>query len=82
MYAIEFETDINSEYIRLPEFEKLKNKHVRVIVLSEETDSAIEPVNPLKTQQMQTIVNQARESGISETSLQQMKQQFIANTNC
>lgn len=25
------------KYIRIPEFEKLKNKHVRVIVLSEET---------------------------------------------
>ncbi|WFE68826.1 hypothetical protein P8S54_00575 [Thiomicrospira sp. R3] len=28
---------------------------------------------------MQTIVNQARESGLSETNLQQMKQRFIAD---
>jgi virulence-associated protein VagC len=81
MYAIEFETDIDAEYIRVPEFEKFKNKHVRVIVLSEETNATIEPVNHLNTQQMQAILNQARESGISETSLQQMKQQFIANTS-
>lgn len=81
MYAIEFETDIDGEYIRLPEFEKLKNKHVRVIVLSEEIDATIEQESHLNNQQMQTIVNHARESGISETSLQQMKQQFIVNTN-
>jgi len=36
MQAIEFETDVVSEYIRIPEFEKLKNRHVKVIVLSEE----------------------------------------------
>lgn len=79
MYAIEFETDIDGEYIRIPEFEKLKNKHVRVIVLAEENDAVTESANHISTQQMQTIVNQARDSGISEMSLQQMKQQFIAN---
>lgn len=52
-----------------------------MIVLSEEIDAVIEQKSHLNTQQMQTIVNQARESGISETSLQQMKQQFIANSN-
>lgn len=31
MYAIEFEADLNSEYVRIPEFEKLKNQHVKVI---------------------------------------------------
>lgn len=36
MYAIEFETDIYGEFIRLPEFEKLKHRHVKVIVLTEE----------------------------------------------
>ena len=81
MYAIEFETDINSEYIRIPAFERLKNKHVRVIVLSEEIDAITESASHLSTQQMQTIVNQARESGDSEMSLQDMKQQFMANVN-
>ena len=79
MYAIEFETDIDGEYIRIPEFEKLKNKHVRVIVLSQEANAVTESANHISTQQMQTIVNQASDSGISEVSLQQMKQQFIAN---
>lgn len=37
MYAIEFETDIKGEFIRLPQFEKLKNRHVKVIVLTEES---------------------------------------------
>ncbi|WP_019895566.1 hypothetical protein [Hydrogenovibrio halophilus] len=36
MQAIEFETDVTGEYIRIPEFEKLKNRHVKVIVLSED----------------------------------------------
>ncbi|MBE0508621.1 MAG: hypothetical protein IBX50_18210 [Marinospirillum sp.] len=36
MYAIEFETDIKNEFIRIPEYEKLKNKHVKVILLAEE----------------------------------------------
>jgi hypothetical protein len=34
MYAIEFETDIHSEYVRIPQFEKLKNRHVKVIVMT------------------------------------------------
>lgn len=80
MYAIEFETDIDSEFIRIPEFERLKNKHVRVIVLSAESEEATESANQLSTQQMQAIVNQARESGISETNLHQMKQQFLSQT--
>lgn len=36
MYAIEFEADIESEFIRIPEYEKLKNQHVKVIVLAGE----------------------------------------------
>ena len=44
MYAIEFETDIKGEFIRLPEFEKLKHRHVKVIVLTDEevVESAFE----------------------------------------
>lgn len=41
MYAIEFEADINGEFIRLPQFEKLKNRHVKVIVLTEESPEEI-----------------------------------------
>ncbi|PKG54767.1 MULTISPECIES: hypothetical protein [Halomonadaceae] len=37
MYAIEFEADIKNEYIRLPQFEKLKNRHVKIIVLAEDS---------------------------------------------
>ena len=35
MYAVEFETDVVSEYVRIPNFEQLKNQHVKVIVLSQ-----------------------------------------------
>ena len=36
MYAITFEADIVSEYLRIPNFEQLKNKHVRVVIEAEE----------------------------------------------
>lgn len=36
MYAIEFETDITSRYLELKEFDRLQNKHARVIILVEE----------------------------------------------
>ena len=40
MQAIEFETDVTSEYIRLPHYETLKNKHIRVIVLADDVAHA------------------------------------------
>jgi len=36
MQAIEFETKINEEFIKIPHFERLKNKHVKVIFLYQE----------------------------------------------
>ena len=33
MYALELETDIKSEYIKVPEYEKLKNKHAKILFL-------------------------------------------------
>lgn len=36
MYAVTFETDIVSEFMRIPHFEKLKNKHVRVVIEADE----------------------------------------------
>jgi len=36
MYAIEFETDIKDKYIELEDYDKLMNKHVKVIVLVED----------------------------------------------
>jgi hypothetical protein len=32
MCAVEFEADIVSEFLRIPNFEQLKNKHVRVVI--------------------------------------------------
>ena len=32
MYAIEFETDVVNEYLKIPNFEQFKNKHVRVVI--------------------------------------------------
>lgn len=36
MYAIEFETDIKDRFIEIQEYEKLVNRHVRVIILADE----------------------------------------------
>ena len=44
MYAITFEADIVSEFLRIPNFEQLKNKHVRVVI--EEEVPAIRSVLP------------------------------------
>lgn len=33
MYAVEFETYANTPTIEIPEFEKFKNKEIRVIIL-------------------------------------------------
>jgi len=48
MYALEFETDITSEYIRLPNYQDLKNKHVRVIVLTDQPANST-PVEEIAT---------------------------------
>jgi hypothetical protein len=45
MYAIEFEADLKSEYVRIPQFEKLKNKHVKVIVLADTIEKAHGNIN-------------------------------------
>ena len=40
MYAVTFEADIVSEFLRIPNFEQLKNKHVRVVIETEEVPSS------------------------------------------
>ena len=32
MYELEFETDIISEFLKIPHFEQFKNKHVRIVI--------------------------------------------------
>ena len=39
MYAVEFETDIKSKYIEIKDYEKVLNKHAKVIVLVEDFDN-------------------------------------------
>ena len=36
MVAITFEADIVSEYLRIPHFDQLKNKHVRIVIEADE----------------------------------------------
>ena len=35
MYAIEFETDVNNEYIKIPEYDTFKFKHIKVVLMAE-----------------------------------------------
>jgi len=39
MYAIEFETDITSRFIEIKDYDSFKNKHVKVIILTESVES-------------------------------------------
>ncbi|MCE9682349.1 hypothetical protein [Halomonas alkalisoli] len=36
MYAVEFETDITSRYLEIKDYDKLANKHAKVIILVED----------------------------------------------
>ena len=61
MQAIEFEIDINDEFIKIPNFEKLKDKHVKIILLyneEEEKQNRILPnifYNPVITTQYKSF---------------------------
>ncbi len=41
MATLTFETDIVSEFLRIPNFEQFKNKHVRVVIEAEEMPTSI-----------------------------------------
>jgi len=53
MYAITFEADIVSEFLRIPNFEQLKNKHVKVVIEAEEAVKT-QPVRRLSALQLDT----------------------------
>lgn len=43
MYAIEFETDVQDGVVQIPEeYQQLRNKHVRVVVLVKDDDADME----------------------------------------
>ena len=37
MYAMEFETDVRGQYIKIPDYQKFKFKHVKVVLMAKET---------------------------------------------
>jgi hypothetical protein len=47
MYAVAFEADIVSEFLRIPHFDRLKNKHVRVVIEADEATA--NPKQAIKT---------------------------------
>ena len=54
MYAVEFETDIKSEYIKVPEYNKLKNKHAKILFLLNDTTFDVAE-NKTKSEKERTI---------------------------
>lgn len=40
MYAVEFEADITSRYLEIKDYERLANKHAKVIILVEDDSGA------------------------------------------
>ncbi|WP_044408400.1 hypothetical protein [Thiomicrospira microaerophila] len=36
MYAVEVELDVQEPYLKIPNYERLKNKHVRVLFIAED----------------------------------------------
>jgi hypothetical protein len=78
MFAIEFETDITGRYIELKDYERLLNKHAKVIILVDEKNSRIEePVNQAmkQLQQFNDIINQ-------RANLPNVSQEIDINTLC
>ena len=58
MYAIEIETDVRENYIRIPEYQKFKGKHIKVIFMS--VDNKIKEPNNSK---MNKLFNKMAEKG-------------------
>jgi hypothetical protein len=53
MQAITFEADIVGEFLRIPNFELFKNKHVRVVIEAEEVSAARSVLPKAFTQPLQ-----------------------------
>ncbi len=45
MYATEIETDITDRFIEIPEYEKFKGQHVKIIIMSSIVDTIKESKN-------------------------------------
>ncbi len=59
MYAIEFETDITGKYIELKHYQKVLNKHARVVVLVDEfNESTTDTQIAKQLQQFDEIIQQ------------------------
>ena len=39
MYAIEFETDVKNEYIKIPEYKKFMHKRIKVVLMSQQDEA-------------------------------------------
>jgi hypothetical protein len=53
MVAVAFEADIVSEFLRIPNFEQFKNKHVRVVIEEEEVSATRSVLPKAFTQPLQ-----------------------------
>jgi hypothetical protein len=62
MVAVAFEADIVSEFLRIPNFEQFKNKHVRVVIEAEEVSATRSVLPKAFTQPLQVAEYVAMDS--------------------
>lgn len=76
MYALEFEVDITSEYIRIPNYEQLKNKHVRVIVLTEPVVDVLPPPTQARSYDFSDLVGRLKWNGDALEEQQRLRNEW------
>lgn len=76
MYALEFEADITSEYIRIPNYDQLKNQHVRVIVLSEQAVDASSHTPQTKKYDFSDLVGRLKWDGDALEEQQRLRNEW------
>ena len=74
MYALEFEVDITSEYIRIPNYDQLKNQHVRVIVLSQQL--SVTPTQTNKKYEFTDLVGRLKWDGDALAEQQRLRDEW------
>ena len=78
MHAIEFDTDVTSPFIRLQDYEKLKNQHVKVIVLSESlSDEVVTPLIHQPKYNFDDLIGRLAWQGDSLKEQQRLRDEWV-----
>lgn len=67
MYAVEFETEIKDRFIEIPEYDSFKNKHAKVILMTD-TKNTSQPSSIVKENDlMEEIFSEAQTLYLDES---------------